>query len=163
MSVSESGTIRTVATCGAPTMTVAEPIFPPMDALTVEIPALTAATAPVWSTVATAVLLLPHVTANPLTMLPDPSYAVARSRAEPVGVRWRVSGTTVTDATFTTGTVIVAVPDTPSALAAIRTTPGARAVTTPADETTAMEESSVDQKMDAPPLDPGMSEAWRVS
>ena len=116
----------------------------------VEEPAATAVTMPVWSTVATAGLLLPQVNASPDTAFPDPLYAVANSRLDPPGPSLSVSGTTTMDATRTADTVTVAVADAPSALAAMRTTPALIAVTTPLAETTAIVESSLDQNTEGP-------------
>src|SRR5206468_1280272 len=88
-------------------------------------------TSPLAVTVATAVLLLPQLTGRPDNGLPLASFGVAVScTVWPTGTD-AVLGLTVTDATGTVLTVIVAVPLCPSEVAVIVTEPAATPVTNP--------------------------------
>src|SRR5437764_656621 len=130
------------------TVTVAEPLVPPLAAAIVADPAATPVTRPLELTVATELLLLDHVIARPVRMLPLPSLRIA--------VAWSVAPTatlvearlTVTDATGTgvaAATVMVALPLLPSLVAVIVAVPAARPVTRPPEPTEAIEELLVDQ------------------
>src|SRR5437763_213903 len=101
------------------TVTVAEPLVPPLAAAIVADPAATPVTRPLELTVATELLLLDHVIARPVRMLPLASLRIA--------VAWSVAPTatlvearlTVTDATGTRVTVMVAAPLLPSLVAVL--------------------------------------------
>src|SRR5206468_4102747 len=83
---------------------------PSLVAVIVAAPAVTPVTTPLPLTVATAVLLLPQLTGRPDNGLPLASFGVAVScTVWPTGTD-AVLGLTVTDATGTVLTVIVAVP-----------------------------------------------------
>src|SRR5438034_11721196 len=82
-------------------------------------PAVTPVTSPLPPTVATALLLLAQVTVRPLSGFPFASFGVAASCTVWPACTDAVAGLTVTDATSTVLTVIVAVPPCPSLVAVI--------------------------------------------
>src|SRR5436309_4597056 len=126
-----AGLTVTDATGTVLTVIVAVPPCPPLLTAIVAAPALTPVTSPLPLTVATAVLLLAQLTARPDNGLPFPSLGVAaRSEERRVG-NDAVPGRTVTDATGTVLTVIVAVPLCPSLVAVIVAAPAVTPVTTP--------------------------------
>src|SRR5438128_2071917 len=94
-------------------------------------PAPAPLTSPLPLTVATVVLLLPHVTTRPVRAVPFASRGVAVSCT--VAPCWTLAdaGVTVTDATGTFDTVTTAVPLCPSLVAVIVAAPVATAVTSP--------------------------------
>src|SRR5881398_2934018 len=103
----------------------AVPLWPSLVAVIVAEPATFPVTSPVPVTVATDVLLLAHVTERPVRMLPLASRRVALScTVWPVGTL-ADAGLTVTDATGTPLTVMLAVPLCPSLVAVIVTGPPA--------------------------------------
>ena len=81
------------------TVMVAEPVIPSTVAVMVAVPAATAETVPVAETVATAGVLLLHVTARPVSEAPAASRAVATSTCTPPITREAVAGVTTTEAT----------------------------------------------------------------
>ena len=89
------------------TVIVAVPLIPSTVAVMVAVPAATAETVPVAETVATAGVLLLHVTARPVSDAPAASRAVAVSACTPPITREAVAGVTTTEAT---GTVVVGGP-----------------------------------------------------
>src|SRR5205823_2069131 len=112
--VAVAGLIVTAATATGVTVIVAAPLFPSLVAVIVAAPAVSPVTSPPALTVATAVLLLPQLTGRPDNGLPLASFEVAVScTVWPTGTD-AVLGLTVTDATGTVLTVIVAVPLCPS-------------------------------------------------
>src|SRR5438552_14655130 len=129
--VALAGWIVTEATGTGVTVIVEGPLFPSLVAVIVAAPAATPVTSPPALTVATAVLLLPQLTVRPDNGLPLASFGVAVScTVWPTGTD-AVLGLTVTDATGTVLTVIVAVPLCPSLVAVIVAAPAATPVTCP--------------------------------
>src|SRR6266516_6034893 len=126
-----AGLTVTAATGTLLTVIVAVPLCPSLVAVIVAEPAAPPVTSPLALTVATAVLLLAHVTVRPANRLPFASFGVALSCT--VRPTWTdaVAGFTVTDATGTVLTVIVAVPLCPSEIAVIVAEPAATPVTSP--------------------------------
>src|ERR1043166_9178918 len=103
--VAVAGVTATEATAtgaGAVTVTAALPLFPPLLAEMVAVPAVTAVTSPLADTVATAVLLLLQAKLCPAGVLPAASFATAVSCEVPPTVRLAVAGVTATDATVMT-------------------------------------------------------------
>src|SRR3989454_12315480 len=116
---------------GAVTLMAAVPLCPSLVAVIVADPAPAPLTSPLPLTVATAVLLLPHVTTRPGRAVPFASRGVAVScTVAPCGTL-ADAGVTVTDATGTFDTVTTAVPLCPSLVAVIVAVPVATAVTSP--------------------------------
>src|SRR5947209_14107317 len=113
------------------TVIAAVPLLPSLVAVIVAVPTACAVTSPVALTVATAWLALAHVMVRPESGLPLASRGVAVScTAPPV---WSVcdAGDTVTVATGTGVTVMLAVPLLPSLVAVIVAEPAALPVTSP--------------------------------
>src|SRR5881396_1768634 len=125
------GLTVTDATGTVLTLTAARPPCPPLVAVIVAAPAVTPVTSPPALTVATAVLLLPQLTGRPDNGLPLASFEVAVSCTVWPTCTDAVPGLTVTDATGTVLTVIVAVPLCPSLVAVIVAAPAVTPVTTP--------------------------------
>src|SRR6184192_1683038 len=125
------GLTVTDATGTVLTVTVAGPLCPSLVAVIVAAPAVTPVTSPPALTVATAVLLLPQLTGRPDNGLPLASFEVAVSCTVWPTCTDAVPGLTVTDATGTVLTVIVAVPLCPSLVAVIVAAPAVTPVTTP--------------------------------
>jgi hypothetical protein len=134
---------------GGLTVTIVLPDLPSLVAVTVAVPAATASTMPAAETVATAVLLLAHVTTRPVTTTPFASLMVGTSVSTCPTVIAVAAGR-VTLPTGTSVTVTEAVPDLPSLVAVIVALPAATPVTTPADETEATVASLVDQAITRP-------------
>src|SRR5213595_502080 len=103
----------------------AVPFWPSLVAVIVAEPATLPVTSPVPVTVATDVLLLAHVTERPVRMLPLASRRVALSCTVCPAGTLADAGLTVTDATGTPLTVMLAVPLCPSLVAVIVTGPPA--------------------------------------
>jgi len=113
------------------------PVFPSLVAVIVVAPMATPVTSPVASTVATASFADDHVTVRPTSGFPAASSGCAwRCTVTPTWIA-ALGGLTVTDATLGGITVMVEKPEFPLTLAAIRTTPTAMPVTTPALDTVA--------------------------
>src|SRR5437867_486115 len=129
--VAVAGVIVTEATGTGVTVIVEGPLFPSLVAAIVAAPAVIPVTSPLALTVATAVLLLPQLTGRPDNGLPLASFEVAVSCTVWPTCADAVPGLTVTDATGTVLTVIVAVPLCPSLVAVIVAAPAATPVTTP--------------------------------
>src|SRR5437899_6847130 len=111
-----AGVTVTDATGTGVTVMAAVPLWPSLVAVIVAEPATFAVTSPVPVTVATGVLVLAHVTVRPVRMLPLASRRVALScTVWPAGTL-ADAGLTVTDATGTPLTVMLAVPLWPSPL-----------------------------------------------
>jgi hypothetical protein len=136
---------------GAVTVTEAVPDCPSLVAVMVALPAPVAVITPLDVTVATFVFELDQDTDRPVNTLPLASRVVAVTVCDPPTVRFTVLGATVTDATGTGGggadalTVTVEVPNIPSLVPVMVTTPALTPVTTPLGETTAMALSLLDQ------------------
>src|SRR3989441_59933 len=97
--LTDAGVTATDATGTAVTVTAAVPVFPSLVAVIVAAPAATPLTSPLALTVATAWLLLVHVTARPLNGPPFASFGVAASCAVCPTCSASVVGVTSTDAT----------------------------------------------------------------
>jgi len=118
-------------------------LFPSLVAVMVDEPAVTPVTTPTLAcplavTVATAALLVAHVTARPLKGLPLASRGVAVSCTAWPTAALTVAGLTLTDATGTGFAVTAALPVEPSLVAVIVTAPAAIVVTSPVEETVAV-------------------------
>src|SRR5881396_555345 len=119
------GVTVTDATGTGVTVMAAVPLWPSLVAVIVAEPATFAVTSPVPVTVATGVLLLDHATGRPVSTVPFASFRVAVSCCVcPTGTL-ADAGLTVTDATGTPLTVMLAVPLCPSLVAVIVTGPPA--------------------------------------
>src|SRR5213080_2901393 len=154
------GLTVTDATGTVLTVIAAVPLCPSLVAVIVAAPAVTPVTTPLPLTVATAVLLLPQLTGRPDNGLPLASFGVAVScTVWPTGTD-AVLGLTVTDATGTVLTVIVAVPPCPSLVAVIVAAPAATPVACPAPFTVATAGLLLDQVTVRPPS--GLPNASRV-
>src|SRR5438093_182348 len=129
--VAVAGVIVTEATGTGVTVIVEGPLFPSLVAVIVAVPAALPVTSPLAVTVATAVLLLPQLTVRPDNGLPLVSFGVAVSCTVWPTCTDAVLGLTVTDATGTVLTVIVAVPLCPSLVAVIVAAPAVTPVTSP--------------------------------
>jgi hypothetical protein len=119
------------------TVIVLVPLFVSLVAVMSAVPGATAVTIPVVDTVATDVLLDPHVTTRSVTTLPTLSLTVGVRARVCVTNMLLVGGDTATVPTGIFVTVTVAVPLLPSLVAVIVAVPGATPVTTPADVTVA--------------------------
>src|SRR5438876_8197643 len=104
-----AGVTVTVATGTFVTVKADVPFFPSLVAVIVAEPAATPVTNPLVLTVATAVLLLTHVTVRPVRGVPFESFGVAVNGVVPPTVTLAVVGLTVTDATGTLVIVTAAV------------------------------------------------------
>jgi hypothetical protein len=110
------------------------PLLPSLVAVMVAEPAATPVTNPLALTVATAALLLAHVTARKLRAVPFESFGVAVNCVAAPAWRLAAAGLTVTDATDAGGsavTAMAAVPVLPPLEAVIVADPVAIAVTRP--------------------------------
>src|SRR5207245_7731970 len=96
-----AGVTVTVATGAFVTLMTDVPFFPSLVAVIVAEPAATPVTNPLVLTVATAVLLLTHVTVRPVRGVPFESFGVAVSGNVAPTITLAVAGLTVTDATGT--------------------------------------------------------------
>src|SRR5205809_476727 len=126
-----AGVTVTDATGTGVTVIAAAPLCPSLVAVIVAEPAAPPVTSPLALTVATAVLLLAHVTVRPANRLPFASFGVAVSCTVWPTCTDAEAGLTVTDATSTVLTVIAAVPLFPSLVAAIVAAPVVTPVTSP--------------------------------
>ncbi len=140
-----SGARAMLATGTCETVIEATPVCPSQLALMIAPPAATAVTSPPAVTVATVVLLDDHVTGRPDSTCPSASSASAPScSVSPTSIEWFVDERR-TAATGAGSTVTVESASLPSALAAIRTVPTLRPVTTPPSDTAAIDASSLAQ------------------
>src|SRR5438876_6796690 len=128
----------------------AVPLWPSLVAVIVAEPATFALTSPVPVTVATGVLLLAHVTERPVRMVPLASRRVAVSCCVCPAGTLADAGLTVTDATGTPLTVMLAVPLWPSLVAVMVTAPATTPVTSPLLLTVAIVLSLDDQLIARP-------------
>src|SRR5687768_2494849 len=137
------GVKSTLATGTSATVIEAVALFPSADAVMKVAPAECAVTTPASVTVAAAGLLLAHVTGRPASTRPEPSSGSATSCSVcPTNMERCVAESRI-DATGVGLTVILAKASLPRELAATRTVPTLIPVTTPADETEAMDGSAL--------------------
>src|SRR2546428_57365 len=122
---------------GVVTVTADVPLCPSLVAVMVAEPTVTPVTRPLELTVATEVLLLDQVTVRPDSGFPFASLGVARSCT--VCPTWiaAVAGLTLTEATATVETVMLAAPLCPSLVAVIVADPVVTPVTSPPPSTVA--------------------------
>jgi hypothetical protein len=132
-----AGLTVTEATGTTLTVTVALPLFPSLVAVIVAVPAPTPLTSPLDDTVATLPALVAQLIARPASAFPLASRGVAPSCTVWPTVRFAVAGLTVTEATGTTLTVMVALPLFPSLVAVIVAVPAPTPLTSPLDDTVA--------------------------
>src|SRR6266513_3110686 len=141
--------MNTCPNCDPPvdavTVMLALPLCPSLVAVIVAEPAVTPLTSPLPFTVATAVLLLAHVTTRPVSGLPLASFGVAVSCTVLPSFTLAGDGLTVTEATGTGVTVIADVPLLPSDVAVIVAEPATTPLTSPLPFTVATEVLLLDQ------------------
>src|SRR3989454_1194256 len=113
------------------------PLCPSLVAVIGAVPTTSPLTRPPADAVATAALLVVHITTRPVSGLPFASFGVAVSCTVCPAATLAGAGVTVTEATGATVTVTVAVPLFPSLVAVIVAEPAALAVTKPAALTVA--------------------------
>src|SRR3989442_4986689 len=113
------------------------PLCPSLVAVIVAVPSRSPLTRPPADTVATAALLVAHITTRPVRGLPFASFGVAVSCTVCPAATLAGAGVTVTEATGATVTVTVAVPLFPSLVAVSVAVPGATALTSPVADTVA--------------------------
>jgi len=140
-----AGLTVTVATGTCTTVIVALPLCPSHVAVIVAEPATFPVTSPFELTVATAVLLLAHVTVRPVNGLPFASFGVAVSCTVLPSSTLADAGVTVTLATGTGVTVTLDVPLFPSLVAVIVAEPVTTPVTSPLPFTVATAVLLLDQ------------------
>jgi hypothetical protein len=140
----------TDATGAGFTVSSAAPVFPSLVAVIVAGPSLTAVTTPALDTVAIAELLEVQTTERPVNTPPLASSVVAVACAVSTAVIMAGTRATVTEATGTWITVMVALPLCPSLVATISAVPGATAVTTPVADTVAIPGAADDQAIARP-------------
>src|SRR5205823_1158442 len=116
---------------GGVTVMADGPLCPSLVAVIVAEPATTPVTSPLALTVATAVSLLDHAIVRPDSGLPPPSFGVAVSCTVLPSFTLADVGVTLTDATGTLVTVMLAVPLCPSLVAVIVADPAAPPDTRP--------------------------------
>jgi hypothetical protein len=139
-----AGVTLTVATGTMFTVTLALSLFPSLVAVIVAVPAVTPVTRPLVETLATPVALDAQLTVRPVSGLPAESFGVAVSWTVPPTNTLALVGVTVTDATGTLDTVIVAVPLFVSLVAVIVAVPPPTPVTEPLASTVATADALVD-------------------
>src|SRR5437773_8188273 len=126
-----AGLTVTEATGTCTTVMADVPLCPSLVAVMVAEPATWPVTSPLELTVATAVLLLDHAIVRPDSGLPPPSFGVAVSCTVLPSFTLADVGVTLTDATGTLVTVMLAVPLCPSLVAVIVADPAAPPDTRP--------------------------------
>src|SRR5256885_2786371 len=136
--VAAAGLTATDATDTGVTVTVDVPLFPSLVAAIVAKPAVRPVTRPFVPTAATAVLLLDQVTTRPVSVLPVESFVTAASCWVLPTLMLADAGLSVTEATGTLDTVIVALALLPSLAAVTVAEPTALAVTRPLSFTAAI-------------------------
>jgi hypothetical protein len=144
------GETLTLETATAVTVIATVVDLPPLAAVIVALPAVTAVTIPALETVATELLLLVQVTVRPAKVLLRESRTVAINDCVAPTVILAEVGETVTLATVAAVTVIVEVPELPSLDAVIVAVPALIAVTTPFESTVAIFWLLLDQVMVRP-------------
>src|SRR2546427_8198669 len=148
--LADAGVIGPDATGTGVTVMADAPLFPSLVAVIVAVPAVFPVTSPLALTVATVALLLAQRTVRPDSGLPLASWGVAVSCTVWPTCTDAVAGLTVTDATGTVLTVIVAVPLCPSEVAVIVAEPAATPVTSPLALTVATAGLPLDQAIVRP-------------
>src|SRR5207248_5361976 len=133
--VAGDGLTVTEATGTAVTVRVDVPLLPSDVAVIVAVPAATPVTSPLPFTLATAVLLLDHVTTRPLSGFPLASFGVAVSCTVAPCCTLAGDGLTVTAATGSAVTVMLEVPLLPSDVAVMVAVPAATPLTSPLPST----------------------------
>src|SRR6266568_3586265 len=139
-----AGLTLTEATGTGFTVMAALALLPSLVAVTFAVPAATAVTSPLASTVATPAASVDHVMTRPVRTLPSASWSVAVICCVAPTPTVAAVGLTLTDATGAGFTVMAALPPFPSLVAVIFAAPGATAVTRPAFETVATAGLSLD-------------------
>src|SRR6266566_1612822 len=129
--VADAGLTVTAATGTIVTVVTAVPLLPSLVAVIVAEPAATPVTKPLLVTVATAGLLLAQVTTRPASELPAESFVTAESCCVAPTAMLADVGLTVTEATGTLATVMVALLLLPSLVAVTVAEPRTTAVTRP--------------------------------
>src|SRR6184192_3417111 len=124
----------------AVTVIAAEPLLASLVAVIVAVPAATPVTRPLVFTEAIEELLLDQLTARPVRTLPAASFSVAVAWSVPRTTTLGDARLTVTDATGTRVTVMVAEPLLLSLVAVIVAVPAATPVTRPLVFTEAIDE-----------------------
>src|SRR5687768_4905679 len=135
----DAGATETLVTATGLTSMVAEPVRPSMVAKMTALPVPTPVTMPADDTVATDGAPVVHVTVRPVSTVPRASRATTVSVADCPTVRFAWGGVTSTEATRTGTTLTSAAPVLPSLAAMILVEPNATPVTTPVDETVAID------------------------
>jgi hypothetical protein len=133
------GVTSTEATGAPDTVTAAVAVFPSIAAVITAEPMAFAVTTPADVTEATDGLLLVQVAGPLFRTLPEASRGVALNVVVPPTIRLADEGETETEATATGETVTFEESAAPSIWATMLALPGVTAVTTPVDETLAME------------------------
>jgi hypothetical protein len=126
------------------------PVWPSLVAEIVAVPGPTAATSPLLLTVATPAFPLDQETDRPLSGAPSCAAGVALSCWVPPTNNDADPGLTATEATGSSDTVMLELPDRPSLVAVIVTLPGETPVTSPLEFTVATPLSPLDQVMARP-------------
>jgi len=132
------GAIATEFTGATVTVTLVVPLLPSLVAVIVADPAATAVMTPA-DTVATEAALVDHVTTRSVTTVPLASFTVSVGVAVCEMTRAKLGGDSVTLPTGIAVTVTVEDPLFPSAVAVIVAVPPATPVTTPDDDTVAVD------------------------
>jgi hypothetical protein len=161
------GLTTTDATAIVVAVIEAVPLWPPLVAVIVAVPAAITVTKPLPDTVATDALLVAQVTALPVSAFPFASSGVAVSCAVCPNDTLAVAGLTTTEATGASATVSEAVPLWPPLVAVMDAAPGATAVTKPLEDTVATEALLVAQVTGepirgVPPEPSGVAVSWMV-
>lgn len=133
------GTVTTDATRTSETVMVAVALFPSLVAVMIALPADTAATVPLASTVATPGVFDIQVMKRPLSAIPFASFRTAVMVVADPTTRLAVVGVSVTVATGASETATVALALIPSLVAVIVALPAPTAVTTPLADTVAID------------------------
>src|SRR6266566_1412673 len=114
---------------GIVTVMAAVALLPSLVAVTFAVPAATAVTSPLASTVATPAASVDHVMTRPVRTLPSASWSVAVICCVAPTPTVAAAGLTLTDATGAGFTVMAALPPFPSLVAVIFAAPGATDIT----------------------------------
>ena len=139
MSVALAGETATDATGTGVTVTVAVPVFPSLVARMVVVPGATPVTTPLDETVAIPALSLEKATGRPVSTAPFASVTMAVRVTLWPTTSCGVLGETITPLAGTAPTATLADADLPSDDAVIVAEPGARAMTSPVEETLAID------------------------
>jgi hypothetical protein len=159
----DTETVATAAGGAADNVPVDVPVLVSHVAVMTTVPGASTVTNPLEETVASALLLLLHVTTRPVRVLLLASFRVATSCCVCPTVLLNVPGLTVTVATGTATTFAVLVPVMPAAVALIVATPVVTPVTTPEAFTLATAELFDDHANEVATVLPPASRATAVS